>query len=97
MSWRYEKYASDVLVMLKAQGYLRCALEVTSTAQPYHQIDFPPKVCLIVGNEYHGVTRRTLGETDLAIYIPMYGRIKSLNVHVALSVVAFHILHQQRD
>ncbi len=83
--------------MLKTQGYLCCALEVTSTAQPYQQIDFSSKVCLIVGHEYLGVTRRTLGETDLAIYIPIYGKIKSLNVHVALGVVAFHILYQQRD
>ena len=54
------------------------------------------KVCVIVGNEYHGVTRRTLDACDHAIYLPMYGKIESLNVHVALGIAAYHILHSQR-
>lgn len=93
--WRYEKYASDVIVALKAQDYVSCAIEVTDKAASYHQIEFPSNVCLIVGNEYHGVTTRTLAVCDLAAYIPMYGKIRSLNVHVALGVVAFHVLHGQ--
>jgi hypothetical protein len=30
----------------------------------------------------------------VAIYVPMYGRGKSLNVHVSLAVVGYHLLHR---
>ena len=60
---------------------------------PYHQIQYPEKICLVVGNEHHGVTKRTLAACDQAVYIPMYGKIHSLNVHVALGIVAYHSLH----
>ncbi|MBV7329738.1 tRNA methyltransferase [Chloroflexi bacterium TSY] len=91
--WRYEKYASDAIEQLKSQHYVSYALEVTSQTEPYHEVNYTHKSCLVVGNEYHGVTRRTLAMCDMAVYIPMYGKIPSLNVHVALGVVAFHILH----
>ncbi|MDQ3327027.1 MAG: tRNA methyltransferase [Chloroflexota bacterium] len=93
--WRYTKYAADALAALRAQGYSTCAVEVTGNSVPYTEVTYPRKLCLIVGNEYHGVARRTLAECDIAIYIPMYGKIKSLNVHVALGIVAYHALHSR--
>ncbi len=95
IAWRYEKQATDAIASLQAQHYTCFALEVTPDATPYQAVEFPNKVCLIVGNEYHGVTRKTLAACDLATYIPIYGKIESLNVHVALGVVAFHVLHGQ--
>ena len=91
--WSYTKYASDAIATLKEQGYTSYAVEIASGAQPYYAVDYPTKVCLIVGNEYHGVTRRTLDACDGAIFLPMYGKIESLNVHVALGIAAYHILH----
>jgi tRNA (guanosine-2'-O-)-methyltransferase len=91
--WSYTKYASDAITTLKSRGYSSYAVEIASGARPYYAIDYPGKVCLIVGNEYHGVTRRTLDVCDGAIFLPMYGKIESLNVHVALGIAAYHILH----
>jgi 23S rRNA (guanosine2251-2'-O)-methyltransferase len=93
VKWSYTKYASDAIETLKEQGYTSCAVEVTSHSVPYCEATYPDKVCLIVGHEYHGVTRRTLSVCDMAVYIPMYGKINSLNVHTALGIVAYHILH----
>src|ERR671932_1766829 len=91
--WSYTKYASDAITTLKGQGYTSYAVEIASGARPYYAVDYPAKVCLIVGNEFHGVTRRTLDACDGAIFLPMYGKIESLNVHVALGIAAYHILH----
>lgn len=41
------------------------------------------------------MTRRMLAVCDIAIYIPMYGEIKSLNVHFALGSVAYHALRSR--
>lgn len=97
VQWSYTKYASDAIEGFKDRGYAGCAVEVTPDSVPYYEGEYPDKLCLIVGNEYHGVTRRTLAVCDMAIYIPMYGKIRSLNVHVALGIAAYHVLHNGRS
>jgi tRNA (guanosine-2'-O-)-methyltransferase len=91
--WRYAEQAADAIAELKTQGYTSCALEITVESAPYYGVEYPGKLCLVVGHEDHGVTRRTLAACDMLIFIPMYGKGVSLNVHVSLAVVAFHILH----
>lgn len=91
--WRYEEDAATALAGLKANGYTAVAVELTDTAVPYHQYDFPDKVCLVVGHEDHGVTRATLAACDAALFLPMYGKGRSLNVAMALGVVVYAALH----
>jgi 23S rRNA (guanosine2251-2'-O)-methyltransferase len=91
--WTYLDDPQEIIPELKAEGFLTCAIEITDASLPYYQLDYPDKVCLVVGNEDHGVTRQTLALCDKAVFIPMYGKGRSLNVHVALAVVAFHILY----
>ena len=78
---------------LKASGYQIVAVELTDDAAPYHQFDYAQKVALVVGHEDHGVTKATLAACDAAVFVPMYGKGLSLNVHVALAVVLYHIRH----
>jgi tRNA (guanosine-2'-O-)-methyltransferase len=68
------------------------ALEVAEGAVPYYAYDYPEKTCLVVGHEDHGVTKATLGVCDAAVFIPMYGQGRSLNVHTALTVVVYHLV-----
>ncbi len=91
--WRYEQDPLTAVAGLKAQGYQVVAVELTDTAVPYHQFTYAPKTCLVVGHEDHGVTKATLAACDAAVFLPMYGKGRSLNVHVALSIVLYHILH----
>jgi tRNA (guanosine-2'-O-)-methyltransferase len=91
--WRYERDPIEAIRGLKEDGYHVVAVELTDMAVPYHQYDYPSKSCLIVGHEDHGVTKATLGACDAAVFLPLYGKGLSLNVHVALSIVVYHILH----
>ena len=93
VKWRYTEQAADAIVSLKADGYTSCALEVTAESMRYDEVDYPDKICLIVGHEDHGVTKRTLAVCDMVIFLPMYGAGASLNVHVSLGIAAYHILH----
>lgn len=93
LPWRYQKEAGKAVTELRQAGYHIVALELTETAVPYHQYSYPQKTCLIAGHEDHGVTRATLALCDAAVFIPMYGRGQSLNVHTALAVVVYHALH----
>jgi tRNA (guanosine-2'-O-)-methyltransferase len=91
--WRYEADPVAAVYGLKEQGYHIVAVELADTAVPYHKYDYPEKCCLVVGHEDHGVTKAVLGACDAAVFIPMDGKGLSLNVHVALSIVVYHILH----
>lgn len=93
VKWYYEARTEDILMALKQEGYFICALEITECAAAYFEQDFPQRVCLVVGNEDHGVTRAALEKCDSSVFVPMYGQGRSLNVHVAAGVVLYHILH----
>lgn len=90
--WKQVKNVELTFNQLRKRGFSISALEVTDESEIYSKSNFPNKVCLVVGNEDHGIPNKILNECDNSIFIPMYGKGKSLNVHVALSVVAYHLL-----
>jgi tRNA (guanosine-2'-O-)-methyltransferase len=90
--WRYEKDAAAAVQGLKGDGYHVVAVELAEGAVPYNAYEYPEKTCLVVGHEDHGVTKATLGACDGAVFVPMYGKGRSLNVGMALAVVVFHIV-----
>ena len=91
--WRYEQDPVRAISDLKTDGYHVVAVELADTAVPYHTYSYPQKTCLVVGHEDHGITKATLAACDTAMFLPMYGKGRSLNVHVALSIILYHILH----
>jgi len=95
--WRYEKEPVTAVSALKSAGYHVVAVELADTAVPYYDYPYPPKTCLVVGHEDHGVTKATLAACDAAVFLPMYGKGQSLNVHVAFSIVVYHILHGRKE
>lgn len=90
--WRYVERAEDAIEEMRAAGYHICALEIADESKLYYEYPFPNKVCLVVGNEDHGVTRSVLALCDGATFVPMFGKGRSLNVHVSLAVVCYHVL-----
>ncbi|HSH03488.1 MAG TPA: TrmH family RNA methyltransferase [Anaerolineae bacterium] len=91
--WRYVEEPTEAIREMKEAGYHIVAVELAEGAVPYHTFTYPQKTCLIVGHEDHGITKATLADCDSAIFLPMYGKGLSLNVHVALSIVTYHALH----
>ena len=91
--WTYIPDPLAAIGNLTDAGYSIVALELTSSAVPYFEYDYPEKVCLVVGHEDHGVTKSTLAKCDGAVFVPMYGKGRSHNVHTALSIVLYHVLH----
>jgi 23S rRNA (guanosine2251-2'-O)-methyltransferase len=51
------------------------------------RVDWPEKVCLIMGSEGVGVQQLLKKRADLIVKIPMYGKIASLNVAQACAVL----------
>lgn len=91
--WRYEADPTRAIEQLKHDGYRVIALELVNDSAPYHRHQYPERTCLVVGNEDHGITKAVLEVCDEAVFVPMYGKGRSLNVHTALAIVTYHILH----
>ncbi len=90
--WRRIGAVDEAVVALKEEGYHLVALETAQEAQCYLEYAYPAKTCLVLGNESKGVYGATLAHCDGAVFIPMYGKGPSLNVHVAGALVAYQAL-----
>ena len=97
VTWAYQKDPADVLRRLRREGYTLAVLEITDTPTPTTAISadhFP--LCLVVGNEIHGVRDDLVTMADLALEIPQYGAKQSLNVAVAYGIAVFDLVRLYR-
>lgn len=92
MKWRQIERYNDACAQLKSEGYQLLAVEIAENAVHYMEFEYARKVCLVLGNEVHGVYSSVMKQVDASVIIPMAGKGRSLNVHVAAAVVAFEAL-----
>ena len=92
LQWRRFVQVEDAIGCLKQEGYHLVALETARGSVCFLEYDYPEKVCLVLGNETKGVYGSTLSHCDGAVFIPMYGKGPSMNVHVAAALVAYRAI-----
>jgi len=84
----------EVIEYLQNSGVEVCA--VTEKAEKYFfNKDFSQPLCLLMGNEYEGISWDYLKKCNDRVKIPMTGTIESLNVSVATGIVLFEALKQR--
>jgi tRNA (guanosine-2'-O-)-methyltransferase len=96
VSWRAIKDHEEAASILKAEGYSLIAIELAEGAMSYLEFEFPAKTCLILGNEQKGVYGKVMKHVDASVFIPMSGKGRSINVHVAAAVVGFDAMLRPR-
>jgi tRNA (guanosine-2'-O-)-methyltransferase len=78
--------AAEAAAAAAADGYRVVAIELASKAIPLHQAPLAGDVCLAVGNEDHGCSAALLAAADVITYIPLPGKVGSLNVAAATAI-----------
>ncbi len=63
--------------------------------KPYHQADLRGPVLVVVGGEGRGLSRLVKEACDFLVRIPMRGKISSLNVSVACSLLLYEVYRQR--
>ena len=85
VSWSYHAHPFEALAHVRACGGVAMAVEEGAGSQPLAGF-VPPTDCplvLVFGNEPDGVSPEVLSVVDGALWIPMRGIKRSLNVAVA--------------
>lgn len=75
----------------RAHGYRVVAIELADGAVPLHELDLGPSTCLVVGHEDRGCTSATLAACDSVAFVPLLGRVGSLNVATAASIACYEV------
>ena len=96
VAWRHIDRPLDACATMKEEGYSLVAVEVAEGAEHYMSFEYPEKCCLVLGNEGAGVYGSVMKLCDGAVFIPMAGKGRSLNVHVAAALVAFEATLRMR-
>ena len=63
---------------------------------PYTDVDWTNPTALIVGPESTGLTPDEVTATNVAVRIPMHGKVESLNVGMAAGIVLYEAARQRR-
>ena len=79
----------------QASGYVVVAIELADEARPLHELALGPATCLLVGHEDRGCSPATLGACDAVGYLPLLGRVGSLNVATAAAMACYEVCRQR--
>ena len=78
----------------RAVGYRVIAVELADDAVALHEIALGPATCLVVGHEDRGCAPATLAACDAVAYLPLLGKVGSLNVATAAAVACYEVRRQ---
>lgn len=81
---------------LKAQGFRVYAAHFSSTAVPFHEIDYTQPSALMLGAEKQGISPEAAELADQHVIIPMQGMVGSYNVSVAAAVILVEAQRQRQ-
>jgi len=84
----------EAIYYLKQSGFSIVSASEKATDLIY-TADFTKPTAVIVGSEEKGISKSALELSDRLVKVPMVGKISSLNVSVAASVVMFEIVRQR--
>ncbi len=87
---------SATIDRLKKENIWTVGIE-TGASTSYLDYDFADPVAIVVGAEGKGVHQKVLEHCDQVVSLPMRGHVSSLNVSVAVGVVAYEVLRQRQE
>lgn len=90
VAWSQFARWDDAMDRIQADGWTMVAVEIAEGAVPYFEYVFPARTCLVLGHEERGVYSAVMKQCQAAVYIPMAGKGRSLNVAVSAAIVGFH-------
>jgi tRNA (guanosine-2'-O-)-methyltransferase len=79
----------------RTAGYRVVGVELADGARPLHELALGDATCLVVGHEDRGLTAATLDACDDVAYLPLLGKVGSLNVATAAAIACYEVRRQR--
>lgn len=98
MSWSKHESVLPLLENLRVDGYTIAVLEQTTPSVCPREVTedaFP--LCIVLGNEVHGIDEEVVAAADLGLEIPQYGTKISMNVSVAYGIAVYDVIRRARS
>ena len=85
---------AEAATAARADGYWVAGIELADPATPLAELDLARDVCLMLGHEDHGISTAGLAACDAIGYIPLTGKVGSLNVASAAAIACYEARRQ---
>ncbi len=85
----------DAVTAARAAGYRVVGLELADGARPLHELPVREATCIVVGHEDRGCSPTTLEACDDVAYLPLLGKVGSLNVATACALALYELRRQR--
>jgi len=95
LTWTITPSTEEACAEVHAAGYRLVGVELADPAQPLHQLDLRGDVCLALGHEDRGLSQSCLDACDAIGFVPLLGKIGSLNVATAASLAMYEVRRQE--
>ncbi|MBN4054358.1 23S rRNA (guanosine(2251)-2'-O)-methyltransferase RlmB [Nitrospira defluvii] len=86
---------SPTIDRLKKAGIWVVGLDIHGKMS-YVDYDFTGPTAIVIGGEGKGIRQKILERCDETVSLPMLGHVASLNVAIAVGVVAYEVVRQRR-
>lgn len=74
---------------------MQIVVATPSATARYTEVDLRVPVAIVVGTEKHGVSAHWFNAADIAVQIPMVGKVNSLNVATATALLIYEVVRQR--
>ena len=82
------------ILKLKQNGYWIIGTDMEG--EDYTKLDYNMPICLVIGNEGHGISKTIKKSCDFIASIPMTGKINSLNASVSCAMFLGEIINKRK-
>jgi len=90
-----EARTTDAIGAARDGGFVVVGVELADAARPIHELDLGNAVCLVVGHEDRGLAASTIAACDSIAYLPLAGKVGSLNVATATAIALYEARRQE--
>ncbi len=95
LTWTGCEDVGAAVAAIRAAGYHLVGIELADAAQPLFTCALGPATCLAVGHEDRGLSARALAACDEIAYLPLAGKVGSLNVATATAIALYEARRQE--
>jgi tRNA (guanosine-2'-O-)-methyltransferase len=95
LTWTEVATGEEAVAEAKGDGWTVVGVELADGAVPLHELTLGPAVCLAVGHEDRGLSPGVLAACDRVGFLPLLGRVGSLNVATAAALAVYEARRQE--